>query len=286
MRKAASRTSVFALAGAACVAGVLAVQSVNAATATSIEYKAKQSFTVQPGEGWLEHTKYNQPQKNTSGNPMTVGPLAEDAFLCVGGECPQYLSYHYGDVVDMGTLSVGTQIRLKNYLHDNPGDGRRTRIMKDGQEVKVCDEGWVAPDCVYVVSQTGHYKVKFEDSVAVEVVRVEPTPVPTASPTVAPTATPTVVPIAQPTSAPSATLPPAPGGDGKSDGRTESLGCQSASDNCNPAQGGGSVLGATTLPSTGGWSNMSMLAMLLSVAGGMLGLNFIRLASIMENEVK
>lgn len=295
MRKTASRTLIFALTGAAVTVGVLALQTVTAATATSIEYKAQQAFTVQPGEGWLEHTKYNQPQKNTTNSPMTVGPLAHDAFLCKGGECPQYLTYHYGDVVDMGTVQAGTQIRMQNYLHDNPGDGRRTRIMKGSQEVKVCEEGWVAPDCIYVVTDTANYKVKFEDSVAVEVVKVEPTPVPTASPTATPVPTtqptavptqaPTVAPTAQPTNAPSSTLPPAPGGDGKSDGRTESLGCQNASDNCAPAQGG-SVLGASTLPATGGWSDLNTIVLSVATLSSLAGVNLLALARMFEKDLR
>lgn len=96
-------------------------------------------------------------------------------------------------------------------------------------------------------------------------------PCPTASPTASPSATPTCTPTSSPdpTATPSPTATPTETAtasaspvvtptptdpprtdlsDGRSDGHTESLACLKASDNCNPAIGGGNV----SLPETGG----------------------------------
>jgi hypothetical protein len=86
-----------------------------------------------------------------------------------------------------------------------------------------------------------------------------PSPSPTS--TVEPTSSPSPVPTATPSQS---SEPRADLSDGRSDGKTDSLGCQKPSDNCNVARGG--TVGGTTLPSTGGGVNFWFMLLIPALA--------------------
>lgn len=75
-----------------------------------------------------------------------------------------------------------------------------------------------------------------------------------------------------------ATVPPAPFGDGRSDGRTDSLGCQKASDNCNTAK-------TQSLPSTGPFDQLWSI-FVITVVVFVIGLGLKQLASSTEKKIK
>lgn len=119
---------------------------------------------------------------------------------------------------------------------------------------------------------------------------VTSTPAPTATPTLLPTMTPrptetavpTTVATATPTATASQTTPPAPGGDGQSDGRTESLGCMRPEDNCNPQPRVLGVSETRALPTTGDDVDHTVAVTGFVVMALMLGLNMNSIAKWME----
>jgi hypothetical protein len=142
------------------------------AATDNIDFMGTVGFSVASGEEVMEHTDYI-PTPFPSGGTVPSG--GKDKFVCHGA-CG-YFDFRYtppsgvpDETIHLGTLKPGLVRIIGPILHDNPGDERRTKIVKTSptSEEELCDEGMVVSDvCEYTASSGSTVEIQFEDSVAI-----------------------------------------------------------------------------------------------------------------------